>query len=362
MSDCLFHIVQTPNNGTLTAQADDLLRQIEMLHQQEKSRGRELFQMRIYVTDAANQCEVLRSHPLVVRFAPLGVVSFIEQPPLGGGKVAVLLWYFEGKMEGRAVENTPEGTCLTLRMDGLAYILHTVRFGAEAAALSAEEQTRKAFETHIALLQSRGMNLKDHCQRTWIYVRDVDRNYAGVVKARNEVFAREGLTADSHFIASTGIGGSTEHREALVAIDFFSVEGLPQERVSYLEALEFLNPTHEYGVAFERATRVDLPGHSLYLVSGTASIDAKGECVHRGDVICQTGRLLMNIDKLLASSGSSLRDVRYFLVYLRDVADYPAVRDYMRLRFPHTPSLITLGRVCRPEWLIEMECMAAKPY
>ena len=77
MSDCLFHIVQTPNKGTLTAQADDLLRQIEMLHQQEKSRGRELFQMRIYVTDAANQCEVLRNHPLVVRFAPLGVVSFI---------------------------------------------------------------------------------------------------------------------------------------------------------------------------------------------------------------------------------------------------------------------------------------------
>ena len=137
-----------------------------------------------------------------------------------------------------------------------------------------------------------------------------------------------------------------------MAIDFFSVEGLPRGRVSYLEALDFLNPTHEYGVAFERATRVDLPGHSLYLVSGTASIDAKGECVHRGDVMCQTGRLLMNIDKLLASGGSSLRDV----------ADYPAVRDYMRLRFPHTPSLITLGRVCRPEWLIEMECMAAKPY
>ncbi len=360
MSESFFYILQSTNKGTLKAQADELLLQLRELQGQACFQSRELFQMRVYVTDAANQCEALRQHPLVADNEPLGVVSFIEQPPLGGGKVAVLLWYLEGKLEERKVERQPNGTCLTLRMDGLSYILHTVRFGAEVAVLSAAEQTRMAFEDHIALLRSRGLNLKDNCQRTWIYVRDVDRQYAGVVKARNEVFAREGLTPQTHFIASTGIGGASEHREALVAVDFFSVEGIGQDEVRYLQALDYLNPTHEYGVAFERATALDFPGCRMSLVSGTASIDRYGDCVHRGDVLCQTGRLLLNIDKLLASAGSSLRAVRYFVVYLRDVADYPSVRDYIRLRFPHTPCLLTLARVCRPEWLIEMECIAVE--
>ena len=45
---------------------------------------------------------------------------------------------------------------------------------------------------------------------------------------------------------------------------------------------------------------------------------------------------------------------------LRDPADYPVVKAMYDERFPHTPKVITLAPVCRPGWLIEMECMGVK--
>ena len=119
-------------------------------------------------------------------------------------------------------------------------------------------------------------DMKTHLVRTWIYVADIDVNYSGVVKARNDIFAREGLTADTHFIASTGIGGRTDCRTACVAIDFLTYPHIQESDKKYLKALTHLNPTHEYGVAFERGTRLQLPSSLLYYISGTASIDNKG--------------------------------------------------------------------------------------
>lgn len=360
MENCRFYVLQPEAGQTLLQQADDLLRQMENLFKVGECSLDALLQMRIYVTDAANQCADLRAHRLVTDFSGLGVVSFVEQPPLGGGKLAVLLWFVAGEVEGREVRQLPDGQCVRLTADGLTYLLQTVRWTEGNIPETPELQTRQAFQSHEAQLRSLGLNLRDHCQRTWIYVRDVDNQYAEVVKARNEVFSQCGLTPEAHFIASTGIGGASECTKAAVAMDFFSVGGLPAESVSYLHALDYLNPTHEYGVAFERGTRLSLPREQLYMISGTASIDHTGACVHRGDVLTQAGRLFLNIEKLLQSGGASLADASYFVVYLRDVADKAAVSRYLRLRFPDVPCLVVSGRVCRPEWLIEVECMAVK--
>ena len=44
----------------------------------------------------------------------------------------------------------------------------------------------------------------------------------------------------------------------------------------------------------------------------------------------------------------------------RDIADYAVVKEMFDKRFPDTPRVITLAPVCRPGWLVEMECMAVK--
>ena len=55
-----------------------------------------------------------------------------------------------------------------------------------------------------------------------------------------------------------------------------------------------------------------------------------------------------------------LDDVTEMVVYLRDIADYDIVRGLYEERFPGKPCVIVHAAVCRPGWLVEMECMAVK--
>lgn len=209
-------------------------------------------------------------------------------------------------------------------------------------------------------MEAHGLDMSTHLVRTWIYIADIDVNYAGVVKARNDIFERYGLTADNHYIASTGIGGDSQSRHACVAIDFLTYPEIAEEQKTYLKAPEYLNPTHEYGVAFERATRLTVDNVSHYYVSGTASIDNHGDVLYLGDVERQTYRLLENVEALLAEGEAKMSDIRYFIVYLRDISDYEVVDAVFSSRFPSVPYIIVHGKVCRPEWLVEAECIAEK--
>ena len=57
-----------------------------------------------------------------------------------------------------------------------------------------------------------------------------------------------------------------------------------------------------------------------------------------------------------------MKDVAYLLVYLRDPSDYQAVEAFMNAAYPDTPRILLGAKVCRPEWLIEMECVANLRY
>ena len=96
------------------------------------------------------------------------------------------------------------------------------------------------------------------------------------------------------------------------------------------------------------------------LISGTASINNKGEVIHVGDIVKQTERMWENVGKLLEEGGTTFDDVAQIIVYLRDISDYPMVKAMFDRKFPDTPRVFTLAPVCRPTWLIEMECTAVK--
>jgi enamine deaminase RidA (YjgF/YER057c/UK114 family) len=67
-----------------------------------------------------------------------------------------------------------------------------------------------------------------------------------------------------------------------------------------------------------------------------------------------------NVGALLAEADCDWKDVGYIIVYLRDMADYVTVNKLFEQQFPDIPRVIVLAPVCRPKWLIEMECMAVK--
>ena len=314
---------------------------------------------RVFVSDLMNQVQAVRASGLCGTEAEGPVaVSIVQQAPLPGAKVALLAYHLTGDADIAKHRLSPNHVLVEKR--GLRHLWSTrLCAGCDSAPASAAGQTREIFADLIATLAGAGGTLRDHCVRTWIYVKDVDVFYKDMVESRRELFERQGLTAETHYIASTGIEGGCAHRYDLVAMDAYSILGLAPGQMSYLNDFDRLCPTRNYGVTFERGTRIAYADRSHHFISGTASIDGTGAVVHRGHVLRQLERTLDNVEALLNSGRAGLGDLMHLTVYLRDPADFPRVEGYLSERFRGLPMLIVEGAVCRPEWLIEVEGVAA---
>lgn len=301
---------------------------------------------RVFLSDPANQIPLLR--------LPSGFpLSVVGQAPLRGTKISLLLY-----LTSAATPLPLDPPLSGHTRNGYSHIWLT---GATVpAADNSLTATRTLLTAYADSLGRLGLTIPDACVRTWFFVRDIDRNYSGVVAGRNSVFSSIGLTPQTHFIASTGIG-ATPPDGALLQLDAYAVGGLSPRQVSYLYAAACMNRTSEYGVAFERGTTIDYADRRHLLISGTASIDSRGTILHPGDILAQTARMVGNVNALLAEGGATMADVTAMIIYLRDPADYAAVRAWFDDRFPATPRLIVHAPVCRPGWLIEMECRAVIP-
>ena len=345
-----YHAMLRVTNPRLTymEQVDCLMEAYGQLMQGEMKGAVAVFK-RFFVSDAANQANYLQALHAERSDCAL---SIIEQPPLDGSKVA--LWvYIQRGVQTKALANG----IYEVKHGGYR---HLWMAGACNQASNSEYQMRLLFNDYVMQLLENGCCLADNCIRTWIFVQNVDVNYAGVVKARNEVFATQNLTDKTHFIASTGIAGRHANPKVLVQMDAYAVDGICKEQVHYLYAPTHLNPTYEYGVSFERGTYVDYGDRRQVFISGTASINNKGEIMYPGDIRQQTLRMWENVETLLKEAECTFEHVAHLLVYLRDIADYTIVREMFEERFPNIPKVFLLAPVCRPGWLVEMECMAVK--
>lgn len=309
---------------------------------------------RYFLSDPANQAARLEER---TGTAPDCAVSVVGQAPLDGTKVALWIQATAGPKPsvGRAGVHAME---TAWEHNGLTHFWHT---GYRDSKGDSADQTETLLQRYTADLKRHGLTLAENCQRTWFFVHDVDVHYGGVVRARRDFFAARGLTRDTHYIASTGIQGRSTGAQALVQLDGYAVKGLLPDQISYLHAPTHLNPTYEYGVTFERGTRIAYADRTHLLISGTASIDHRGEVVHVGRIVEQTRRMWDNVEALLQAGGSCMDDIAHLLVYLRDPADYEVVQPLFAARFPHTPQVFLWAPVCRPQWLIEMECIAIRP-
>ena len=347
---CEYHAMLRVTNPRLTymEQVDCLMEAYGQLMQGEMKGAVAVFK-RFFVSDAANQANYLQALHAERSDCAL---SIIEQPPLDGSKVA--LWvYIQRGVQTKALANG----IYEVKHGGYR---HLWMAGACNQASNSEYQMRLLFNDYVMQLLENGCCLADNCIRTWIFVQNVDVNYAGVVKARNEVFATQNLTDKTHFIASTGIAGRHANPKVLVQMDAYAVDGIRKEQVHYLYAPTHLNPTYEYGVSFERGTYVDYGDRRQVFISGTASINNKGEIMYPGDIRQQTLRMWENVETLLKEAECAFEHVAHLLVYLRDIAYYTIVREMFEERFPNIPKVFLLAPVCRPGWLVEMECMAVK--
>ena len=348
---CEYHAIIHITHPELTfdQQLSALLDAYDYLLKHEANGAKAVFK-RFFLSDAANQTDLLLA---TLPENTACACSIVEQPPLDGTKIA--LWVY---LQTDVIPQPFPGRLTGFSHNGYTHLWtgSRIQYGD-----SSEHQTRLLLNDYLLQLMENGGTLAANCLRTWFFVQNVDVNYAGVVKARKEVFATQNLTEKTHYIASTGIEGRHASPQVLVEMDAYSVKGLVPGQIQYLYGRSHLNPTYEYGVTFERGTAVTYGDRKHVFISGTASINNKGEILYPGDIRKQADRMLENVSVLLNEAGAGFGDVAMAIIYLRDTADAQLVRHLIDERFPGLPHLVVHAPVCRPGWLIEMECFAILP-
>ena len=326
------------------SQVDNIRLAIEQI---EKETGTIAFFVRFHLSDIATQTNCVKEAFAGKKCA----VSIVGQPPMPLSKVQAIAM-FESDIEISAVDAN------TIKVsNGSEDCYWTTRLVDPHD--DSYKQTHHQLQQYEKFLADNGMNIADNCVRTWFFVRDIDRNYGGVVVGRRENFLLNGLTPDTHYIASTGIEGKHEDHNVLSVLDAYAVKGISPDKLQILYAAENMNKTIEYGVTFERGVCVHhSAGYKQVYISGTASIDTKGEVLHVGDIKGQVRRMTENVGALLKEAGCNWNDISQATVYLRDIADYECAYNELSKILTDKQFIVVQAPVCRPAWLIEMEAIA----
>ena len=100
----------------------------------------------------------------------------------------------------------------------------------------------------------------------------------------------------------------------------------------------------------------------LLAISGQVAVDRDGNLVGEGDIEAQARQAFRNIGALLEAAGLTFRHVFVLRYYLVDMDDWPVVarvrEEFLQEPYPAAANL-EVRRLVRPEWLIEIEALAA---
>ncbi len=163
-------------------------------------------------------------------------------------------------------------------------------------------------------------------------------------------------------------GPSWENPTAKLGLD--PVPGRDRIPRHAIHAPSVINEAHDYDrpSSFSRGLRVELPGATMLLLSGTASVDEAGGAAHEGDFAAQCFRTYRNLTELLAAEKASWHDVVRTTCYLRDIErDYKLFNEIRTIFFtelglnPLPASTGIQARLCWSELLVEIELMAILP-
>ena len=221
----------------------------------------------------------------------------------------------------------------------------------------AYQQTLGMFSLAEQLLQQAGMEFRD-VVRTWIHLREMDRDYQGLNRARRAFFAARGIDPVP---ASTGIGGGPVSAAHDLCLGIYAVKaGHPPLRTVMTSPT--LNEAAQYGADFVRGMKMVEANKIALHVSGTASIDEQGSTAHVGDFEAQADRMLVNIAALLDGQGAGFGDVVSAITYLKYPGDAARLRAKLRQAgFAGFPHALVQAPICRPELLCETEALAVLP-
>lgn len=191
--------------------------------------------------------------------------------------------------------------------------------------------------------------------RTWYYLESIYDWYSDFNGFRTDYYASRAVTR-ANYPASTGIGIENRQGNPL-NLSINAVRNF-QGNMRQITAHGQCRAT-DYGSSFSRGIAMETNHYKRLFLSGTASIDEKGQSVYTSDFDKQTEKTLEVFYQLLTSEGLNWDDILYTIVYLKDFR----MKDrFFRLReqlgIPGFPVVFCTSLVCREELLFEMEAEA----
>ncbi len=109
-----------------------------------------------------------------------------------------------------------------------------------------------------------------------------------------------------------------------------------------------------------------ITGGTLVYIAGQVSADVSGQLVGEGNLEAQAEQVFKNLKAAVEAAGGSMADLVKMNVYLvaevdaSEVPKFRAVRDrYVNVEKPPASTLVTVTRLARLGWLIEIEAVAA---
>lgn len=106
---------------------------------------------------------------------------------------------------------------------------------------------------------------------------------------------------------------------------------------------------------------VSAKGGRTIWIAGQVANDAKGQLVGKGDVAAQAAQVFANLDTALKAAGATFDDVVKVNYYLLDASQVQVVRDIRSKYFTKglpASTLVQVGRLANPDFLIEIEVTA----
>ena len=122
-------------------------------------------------------------------------------------------------------------------------------------------------------------------------------------------------------------------------------------------------PTLSKPTGYVHVVEVTGPGKTIY-IAGQIALDKDGNVVGAGNMKAQAEQVFKNLQAALESAGAKFYDVVKMNTYVTDMEQAPAVREVRARYFGDTvpaSTLVQVVRLARPEFLLEIEVIAAVP-
>ncbi|HEY3319518.1 MAG TPA: hypothetical protein VGP72_03470 [Planctomycetota bacterium] len=231
-------------------------------------------------------------------------------------------------------------------------------------------QSKRAFEKAEELVTLAGGDFYS-IARTWWFLKDIDRDYAEFNKVRREFFLARKLlgecVGDTRLPASTGIGIAPGVIEPVLkkkkngkvpqcCVDIMAVFGGPQQATKYYPVAGNQHSAFNYGSAFSRGARAQMPAGEVGYISGTADIDTSGASGHIGDPRAQITETLANVKAVIKDIDCRDNEVVQGIAYCK-TPEVERVWNELSAELDW-PIITCIADVCRPELLFELEAAA----